>query len=53
MKKIRKEAIDQASKAEKWGLILGTLGRQGNIKVMENLQVCVFFMMIVNVDHEL
>lgn len=38
MKKIRKEAIDKASKAEKWGLILGTLGRQGSTRVMENLQ---------------
>ncbi|KAG7174849.1 2-(3-amino-3-carboxypropyl)histidine synthase subunit 1-like [Homarus americanus] len=32
MKKIRKEAIDKASKAKKWGLILGTLGRQGSTK---------------------
>ncbi|XP_068210930.1 2-(3-amino-3-carboxypropyl)histidine synthase subunit 1-like isoform X2 [Palaemon carinicauda] len=38
MKTIRKKAIDKASEASKWGLILGTLGRQGNTKVMENLQ---------------
>lgn len=41
MKKIRKEIIDKASTAKKWGLILGTLGRQGNTKVMENLKVSV------------
>ncbi|XP_037787874.1 2-(3-amino-3-carboxypropyl)histidine synthase subunit 1 [Penaeus monodon] len=38
MKKIRKEIIDKASSAKKWGLIFGTLGRQGNTKVMENLK---------------
>ncbi|KAK8734867.1 hypothetical protein OTU49_005701 [Cherax quadricarinatus] len=38
MKKIRKDAIDKASKANKWGLILGTLGRQGSTRVLENLQ---------------
>ncbi|XP_071552140.1 2-(3-amino-3-carboxypropyl)histidine synthase subunit 1 isoform X2 [Panulirus ornatus] len=38
MKKIRKDAIDKASKAKKWGLILGTLGRQGSTKVLENIQ---------------
>ncbi|KJE91295.1 diphthamide biosynthesis protein [Capsaspora owczarzaki ATCC 30864] len=34
----RKAAIASATKAQKFGLILGTLGRQGNTKVMENLQ---------------
>lgn len=38
MKKIRGSAIAQASKAQRWGLILGTLGRQGNTTVMGNLQ---------------
>lgn len=33
--KLRKSAIASASKAQKFGLILGTLGRQGNTKVME------------------
>lgn len=30
MKSLRREAIIQARKARKWGLILGSLGRQGN-----------------------
>lgn len=47
MKKIRKEIIDKASTAKKWGLILGTLGRQGNTKVMENLKVSVACWVIV------
>lgn len=38
MLKNRKSAIDTASKANTFGLILGTLGRQGSPKV---LQVCV------------
>ncbi|KAG5518649.1 hypothetical protein PMAC_002618 [Pneumocystis sp. 'macacae'] len=38
MKKLRKEAIERAAKAEKWGIIIGTLGRQGNLKVLENLE---------------
>lgn len=38
MKNNRKAAIDTASQAETWGLILGTLGRQGSPKVLENLQ---------------
>ncbi|CAG8703825.1 11731_t:CDS:2 [Racocetra fulgida] len=32
---LRKHAIDLAKKAKKFGLILGTLGRQGSPKVME------------------
>ena len=28
MRKNRKEAIEKAANADKWGLILGTLGRQ-------------------------
>ena len=46
MKKIRKKAIDKARTAEKWGLILGTLGRQGNTRVMDNLQVYVLMMIV-------
>ncbi|XP_069701555.1 2-(3-amino-3-carboxypropyl)histidine synthase subunit 1 [Periplaneta americana] len=38
MRKIRKEAICRASNASKFGLILGTLGRQGSSKVMEHFQ---------------
>lgn len=35
MRSIRLQAIDKARSAQRWGLILGTLGRQGNPKVME------------------
>jgi len=35
--KARKEAISTASHVKKFGLILSTLGRQGNLKV---LKVC-------------
>nr|NVI71053.1 putative diphthamide biosynthesis protein 1 [Cucujiformia] len=38
MKAVRKQFINEASKAEKFGLILGTLGRQGNLKVLEHLR---------------
>ncbi|QSL66880.1 hypothetical protein MERGE_001267 [Pneumocystis wakefieldiae] len=39
MENHRKEAIEKAIKAKKWGLIIGTLGRQGSPKVMENLEI--------------
>lgn len=35
MRALRKEAIEKARLAQKWGLILGTLGRQGSPKVLE------------------
>ncbi|CAL4087954.1 unnamed protein product, partial [Meganyctiphanes norvegica] len=38
MKKIRRAAIDKASEAKVWGLILGTLGRQGSTKVLDNIE---------------
>ncbi|XP_058461817.1 2-(3-amino-3-carboxypropyl)histidine synthase subunit 1 [Malaya genurostris] len=38
MQKNRKKAIDASKNAKKFGLILGTLGRQGSTKVMEHLQ---------------
>ena len=38
MQKNRKGAIDAAKKAETWGIILGTLGRQGNPKILEHLE---------------
>lgn len=38
MRKNRKRAIDQAKTAKRFGLILGTLGRQGSPKVMKYLE---------------
>lgn len=38
MLRTRREAILKASSAEKFGLILGTLGRQGSPKIMEYLK---------------
>uniref|UniRef100_UPI00398F889E 2-(3-amino-3-carboxypropyl)histidine synthase subunit 1 isoform X2 n=1 Tax=Pristiophorus japonicus TaxID=55135 RepID=UPI00398F889E len=38
MQAIRKDAIATAAKAKVWGLILGTLGRQGSPKIMEHLE---------------
>lgn len=38
MRKNRKIAIDKARRAKRFGLILGTLGRQGSTKVLEYLQ---------------
>lgn len=38
MRKNRKRAIDQAKSAKRFGLILGTLGRQGSPKVMKYLE---------------
>nr|XP_057936421.1 2-(3-amino-3-carboxypropyl)histidine synthase subunit 1 isoform X2 [Doryrhamphus excisus] len=38
MRALRLKAIDKARSAQRWGLILGTLGRQGNPKVMEHLE---------------
>ncbi|XP_055529860.1 2-(3-amino-3-carboxypropyl)histidine synthase subunit 1 [Wyeomyia smithii] len=38
MRKNRKQAIDVGRNAQKFGLILGTLGRQGSTKVMAHLQ---------------
>lgn len=35
MVRIRSDAIEKARKAKKFGLILGTLGRQGNPKILE------------------
>jgi 2-(3-amino-3-carboxypropyl)histidine synthase len=36
--KLRKEAILTARKAKKWGLILGTLGRQGNPYTLDKVE---------------
>lgn len=38
MRKYRSEAIQSASDQNRFGLILGTLGRQGSNKVLENIQ---------------
>nr|NVI70991.1 putative diphthamide biosynthesis protein 1 [Cucujiformia] len=38
MNSIRKEFISEAANAGKFGLILGTLGRQGNLNVLEHLR---------------
>ena len=38
MKRNRKAAIETASGADTWGLILDTLGRQGSTKVLDHLQ---------------
>lgn len=43
MRHNRKTAIDQARNAKKFGLILGTLGRQGSVKVLEYLQTRITF----------
>lgn len=38
MQCIRKESIARAAKAQTWGLILGTLGRQGSPKILQHLE---------------
>lgn len=38
MRKNRKAAIDASADARKYGLILGTLGRQGSLKVLQYLE---------------
>ncbi|XP_047247429.1 2-(3-amino-3-carboxypropyl)histidine synthase subunit 1 isoform X1 [Girardinichthys multiradiatus] len=38
MRASRLQAIDKARLAQRWGLILGTLGRQGSPKVLEHLE---------------
>lgn len=40
MRALRLQAIDKARSAQRWGLILGTLGRQGSPKVLE-VRVCI------------
>lgn len=38
MHKIRKGAISEAQKASKFGIILGTLGRQGSTKILDHVE---------------
>lgn len=40
MHSLRREAIAKAIGAKKFGLILGTLGRQGNPEIMQRLEKC-------------
>lgn len=37
MKQARKEAVLAARKAKSWGVVLGTLGRQGSVKVLDRV----------------
>ena len=38
MRESRKNAIAKAKEATNWGIILGTLGRQGNPRILQNLE---------------
>ncbi|RXG63208.1 Diphthamide biosynthesis protein 1 [Armadillidium vulgare] len=38
MKSIRRREIDKCAIAQNWGVILGTLGRQGSVKVLESIK---------------
>ncbi|KAJ3294293.1 Diphthamide biosynthesis protein 1 [Borealophlyctis nickersoniae] len=38
MHALRKHAVEAGKKAKKWGIILGTLGRQGSPKVLDYIQ---------------
>lgn len=38
MKETRKKAIERAREATNWGVVLGTLGRQGNPRILERLE---------------
>ncbi|KAL5996821.1 hypothetical protein ACLOJK_007741 [Asimina triloba] len=38
MKEARKNAILKAREASRWGIVLGTLGRQGNPRILDRLQ---------------
>ncbi|KAK9168197.1 hypothetical protein Syun_000337 [Stephania yunnanensis] len=38
MKEVRKNAIIKSREAKNWGVILGTLGRQGNPRILDRLQ---------------
>jgi len=42
MKDMRRNAIEKAKNAKTFGLILGTLGRQGSTKVLNYFHVCFF-----------
>ena len=38
MKAMRSSQIEEAKKVKKWGIVLGTLGRQGNELILERLK---------------
>lgn len=38
MTRLRSAEVEKARSCKHWGIILGTLGRQGNIKLLERLQ---------------
>ena len=38
MRHVRSSAVDQAAQAKSFGLVLGTLGRQGNPKILDRLE---------------
>jgi 2-(3-amino-3-carboxypropyl)histidine synthase len=38
MKEVRRSAIEKARRCKSWGLILGTLGRQGNPRILQTLK---------------
>ena len=38
MTAMRSSQIEEAKKAKKWGIVLGTLGRQGNELILERLK---------------
>jgi 2-(3-amino-3-carboxypropyl)histidine synthase len=38
MRAVRKSMVARASRAERWGVVLGTLGRQGNPAILEHLE---------------
>ena len=38
MQAMRSSQIEEAKKAKKWGIVLGTLGRQGNELILERLK---------------
>lgn len=44
MLKTRLTAIQTAKETERFGLVLGTLGRQGNVKVLKNLETKLNFL---------
>lgn len=38
MRAVRRRAVEAAARCKRWGLVLGTLGRQGNPAILEQLQ---------------
>jgi len=54
MKRVRKNAIDVACKAQLWGLVYSTLGRQGNDAVRARLQAAIegSGRRVVSFDHD-